>query len=247
MQNLHGMKSKVNIDSVIISEVSKARKQSQHTQSIIKKRAIAKAKPPLSIIAALVIFLSVSIATGKGLASLPQNNRADIIPAAKNSIAQKTPLLSVVSEPDSVSLAMQVLTDPAEAYESDSDVPENILKRREFLQAYLSSKKSVLANHVDTLSLQSQWKLIVGISRAESSFCKRHAGNNCWGIGGAWNLKKYQTYDEAIIDVNRILESFYVGYGLNTPKKMVNKWVGNPSDNWVSAVQDELNAMKHLD
>lgn len=247
MQNLHGMKSKINIDSVTISEISKARKQSQYTQSIIKKRAIAKAKPPLSVIVALIIFLSVSIATGKGLASLPQNKPLDVIPAAKNSIAQSNPFLNVVSKPASVSLAMEVLNDPTEVDENDSDVPENILKRREFLRAYLSSKKSILANHVDTLSLQSQWKLIVGISRAESSFCKRHANNNCWGIGGAWNLRKYQTYDEAIIDVNRILESFYIGYGLNTPKKMVRKWVGNPSDNWVSAVQDELNAMKHLD
>lgn len=247
MQNLHEMKSKINIDSVSISEVSKARKHSGHTRSIIKKQAIAKAKPPLSIIAVFVVFLWISVATSKGLASLPQNKELSVIPSTENAISQQTPKLNVITQPNGISLAVNILNDPIQTYEQEANVPNNILERRKFLEKYLRSKNSVLADHVETLADQSQWRLIVGISRAESSFCKRHAGNNCWGIGGAWNLKKYKNYDEAIIDVNRILESFYVGYGLNTPKKIVNKWVGNPSDNWVSAVQDELNVLKHLD
>jgi hypothetical protein len=128
----------------------------------------------------------------------------------------------------------------------DVTLPDPLANREAFLKAYLTSKHSVLANHVDALSEQTQWKLLIAISDAESNFCKKNVADNCWGIGGAWDMKHYDSYDDAIADVNRILEQHYVAAGMDTPSSMVDKWVGHDSPTWEAAVQQELDALKDV-
>lgn len=114
------------------------------------------------------------------------------------------------------------------------------------LQDYLASKGSPLADHADTLLQQDNWKLVVAISNGESTMCKHYAYNNCWGIGGAWNLKRYKTLDDAIVDVNRIITTKYVADGLDTPQEMVRRYVGHTNSNWVYAnnkILKELDAL----
>ncbi len=114
------------------------------------------------------------------------------------------------------------------------------------LQAYLTQKGSPLANYSDVLLKQDNWKLIIAISNGESTMCKHYAYNNCWGIGGAWNLKRYKDLGEGITDVNRILTTKYVADGLDTPEEMVRRYVGHPNTNWVLAANKILAEVNQL-
>src|SRR3989344_6013081 len=59
--------------------------------------------------------------------------------------------------------------------------------RAEKMREYLASKNSPLTNYTDILLEQDNYRLIIGISFAESNFCKRNIRpHNCWGIGGAY-------------------------------------------------------------
>lgn len=196
----------------------------------------------------LVTFI-FSIATSRGLADYANNQQAQAtLPvqnqnaaAAQNSEMQ--PLLAVSNRPDQVpDFDQTVLSRPGRVYlpKENLNLPDPLQQRREFLQQYLAAQNSPLADHVDAISEQSQWKLIIAIARAESSFCKHQVSNNCWGIGGAWNMKHYKNLDDAIADVNRILEQHYIQAGLDTTKEIERKYVGYPSKTWEAAVNQEL-------
>lgn len=127
-------------------------------------------------------------------------------------------------------------------------VPNPLQDRREFLKDYLAAKHSPLASHVDAISLQSQWKLIIAIAQAESSSCKKYPeySANCWGVGGANNLMQFSDLDSAIAHVNGLLENKYIAKGLTSPHALAKKWVGHPNDNWEQAVQQELNNLQSI-
>ncbi len=202
-------------------------------------------KQVATIITTFVITFALSIATSQGLASMVA--KEETISSSKAAIANQD--LLVTNQPDFLPFYDTVQSTPGEVYlpKEDITLPDPLKKRKEFLEKYLRAKKSPLADHVDAISEQSQWKLIIGISRAESSFCKRQVANNCWGIGGAWNMKNYENFDVAVSDVNRILERYYIQAGLNTPKKIVRKYVGHHSDNWQAAVEQELENLKDVE
>lgn len=208
-------------------------------------------KQIITIVITFIVTFIFSIGTSQGLAShsnnfsfekdTSQNNTTQILYSSSN--------LAVTDIPTFVELTSGVIDQPREVHlpKENLNLPDPLQKRKEFLEKYLAARKSPLANHVDAISEQSQWKLIIAIARAESSFCKRFRDNNCWGIGGAWNLKTYKNYDEAVADVNRILERYYISAGLDTPKKIVRKYVGHQSDNWELAVQQELDNLKNVE
>jgi hypothetical protein len=114
------------------------------------------------------------------------------------------------------------------------------------LRTYLAKKNSPLADYSETLLAQENWKLVLAISNGESTMCKRQRNYNCWGIGGAWNLRQYSSFEEGIVDVNRILTDKYVARGLDSPEKIVNRYVGHPNSNWVVAVNQILNQLNSL-
>ncbi|HEX5429970.1 MAG TPA: hypothetical protein VFX17_02715 [Patescibacteria group bacterium] len=114
------------------------------------------------------------------------------------------------------------------------------------LHDYLVKKGSPLADHAATLLAQNNWQLVVAVSNGESTMCKHYKYNNCWGIGGAWNLKRYDNLDDAIVDVNRIISQKYVADGLDTPQKMVHRYVGHTNANWVLAANKILNEISQL-
>jgi hypothetical protein len=129
-----------------------------------------------------------------------------------------------------------------------SQEESELTTRAKFLEEYLTKRKSPAAPYAESIAAQPQWKLIVGIMRAESQWCKKHVTStkNCFGVGGAWNLRVYDSYPEAFADMNRLLETKYIKYGLDTPEKIVGKYVGHQSPNWVSAVKEELNNLNHI-
>ena len=202
-------------------------------------------KQIITIISTFLITLVISIATSQSLAANFSNNKTELIETTTDAPRQAS--LAVTANPPTLSFDQIVKTKPGEVYlpKENVNLPDPLLERKEFLQKYLALKNSPLADHVDALSEQTQWKLIIAISQAESSACKKlpPSSYNCWGIGGAWDLKYYENYDQAIADVNRILEQHYIQAGLNTPKTIVNKWVGHNSPNWQAQVQTILNQL----
>lgn len=151
----------------------------------------------------------------------------------------------LTAEPETTQ-SLVVIDNPLATTMSAAD--SELAKRTKFLEEYLAKRKSPAAPYAEAIAAQPQWKLIVGIMRAESQWCKKHviSTKNCFGVGGAWNLRVYDSYPEAFADVNRLLETKYIKYGLDTPEKIVGKYVGHQSPNWVSAVKEELNNLKHI-
>lgn len=200
-----------------------------------------------TVIVTFLFTFILSIATSQSFASFSSkfSKPDETIPATLTN----APDVAVTTQPDLFHLNQEVLDHPDEVFlpKEKLSLPDPLKKRKEFLESYLKSKNSPLADHVEAISEQSQWKLIIAISRAESSFCKHQVTNNCWGIGGAWNMKNYKNFDEAVADVNRILEEHYIQAGLNTPNKIVGKYVGHRNDNWQAAVEQELQTLSKIE
>jgi hypothetical protein len=200
-------------------------------------------KQTVTIIVTFLVTFIFSIATSQSLASHENIKIAEVTPTTT------TTSFAVTTKPQILTLDDQVLSQPGEVFlpKEKISLPDPLKKRKEFLEKYLKAKNSPLADHVAAISEQSQWKLIIGISRAESSFCKHQVTNNCWGIGGAWNMKGYKNFDQAVTDVNRILEDHYIQAGLTTPKKIVKKYVGHQNDDWQATVEQELKNLSQVD
>ena len=115
--------------------------------------------------------------------------------------------------------------------------------RTDLMREYLESKNSPLAGHVETLLKLDHYQLIIGISFAESNFCKRNIRpHNCWGIGGT-NPESYTDYDEAVIRANELIDK-YQDSGLTNPKLMRDRWVGWKNHNWILAVEQVKSALE---
>lgn len=108
--------------------------------------------------------------------------------------------------------------------------------RIEKLEEYLTSKKSPLTKEAEVLLKQYHFRLIIGVSFAESNFCKHQIRpNNCWGIGGGYP-ESYPTLADGITRANNLIERYH-NNGMTTPKLMRNTWVGWTNQNWVLAVE----------
>lgn len=229
-------------------EIKKLEKEVVKSANKIRLLRFVDARQAATIAMTFVITFAISIATSQGLAAINPSDSATTNDAPQT--AYRSVAVTISGQPESVpQFDLNVLTTPGEVFlpREKLTLPDPLQKRKEFLETYLRSKGSPLADHVDAISAQSQWKLIIGISRAESSFCKHQVSNNCWGIGGAWNMKNYKDFDQAVTDVNRILEQHYIQAGLDTPKEIEKKYVGYPSKNWETAVQQELDALANVD
>lgn len=114
-------------------------------------------------------------------------------------------------------------------------VAEPVDPRIAVLQEYLASKNSPLAPHAEALLKQYHYRLIIGISFAESNFCKHQIRpHNCWGIGGG-RPEAYPNYELAFTRANNLIQKYHDG-GLTTPKLMRNRWVGWQNHSWIVAV-----------
>lgn len=86
------------------------------------------------------------------------------------------------------------------------------------LRDYLQSKNSPIADEAeDIISVADQWgldyRLFVGISNAESSFCKRspEGSHNCWGFACFDNqpCHYFKTYKEALESLAGTITNHY--------------------------------------
>ena len=211
------------------------------------------AKKFVSIFAAVAItfvatfLLAVTASRIMAGSSTPQGSGM-VLGASTDSLG--SPLV-VSSDPEQdMTFNNIVITEPATVFLPDENISatDPLINREDFLKQYLTVKGSPLADHVSAISGQSQWKLIVAIAQAESSSCKKYPEHtsNCWGVGGASNLMQFPNLDAAIAHVNQLLETKYVSQGLDSPGKLVKKWVGHSNNQWEQAVQQVLNSLQNV-
>lgn len=113
------------------------------------------------------------------------------------------------------------------------------------LQSYLAGKRSPMADYAADLLPLPNYQLVIGISFAESNFCKYNIRPyNCWGIGGG-QPEQYQNYPHAFERANLLITKYHER-GLTSVELMRNRWVGWHNDNWIIAVNQSINEMKEL-
>lgn len=117
----------------------------------------------------------------------------------------------------------------------------------EKVRLYLNAKKSPLADHAEQLLEKKHWRLIIAISAIESSYCKRKLAFNCWGImKGSGGLRQYESYSEAIDDVDALLERRQQQGRWLTVEAMNCSYVVPCNPNWVAVVNGVLKNLDEL-
>lgn len=113
------------------------------------------------------------------------------------------------------------------------------------LAAYLKDKRSPMAEQAKAILEQNNYRLLLGISFAESNFCKYQIRTyNCWGIGGT-NPEAYHTYAEAFARADELIQK-YQDSGLVTPQQMRNRWVGWQNHSWPIAVSQVVSDLETI-
>lgn len=79
----------------------------------------------------------------------------------------------------------------------------------------------------------------VGIAYAESSFTKFPVGKyNPWGVSGnGETIKTYQNWEHACDSFGHLLRYYYLDAGLDTPEKIMPKYVGWHAPHWITNVK----------
>ncbi len=116
--------------------------------------------------------------------------------------------------------------------------------RAEKIKNYLQEKKSPWSGSALTIARQSHWRIILAIAFAESSWGKNCVDNNCSNIGvepGHKLWRKYPSYDEWIVDFNKLLERRYKDWTL---KEMCGVYVQPCNQNWLLATSQVLTELK---
>lgn len=165
-----------------------------------------------------------------------------------------------ISQPDALTEAKnEAMEDTVAAFpiivEGTVEIP--ITPEAEILRKYLESKKSPLAGATETLLETEHWKLSIGISFAESTFCRfKPASNyNCWGVGGSSNMWNFGSdIRQAVIKFESFLNSNPRGkkYADMTLSEMNGiycqneNYAGRKCPNWEQNVQGIINELTNL-
>ena len=114
------------------------------------------------------------------------------------------------------------------------------------VKEFLESKGSPLAPETELLLEQKHWKLLIAISAIESQYCKRQLGYNCWGIGGDSAYRHYESYADAIVDADALIEHWQIKGRWLTVEDMNCHYVVPCNDNWVRVVNKVLADLEQL-
>ncbi len=118
---------------------------------------------------------------------------------------------------------------------------------------YLRAQGSPLANYASTLIQLNNWKKIIALSNAESSFCKHYPADkaNCWGIGGSDLWYMGSNLGEGIITMNNFLNAYpnnsLLKYSDMTFKQMNGVYKQPPKDHWVQNNQSVYNDLVKIE
>lgn len=162
-------------------------------------------------------------------------------------IFPQTSVAQSVQSPTTPKLAFEINEKQKLFNYIDATLSLNVVQQQKVrvLKDYLAERDSPLVDHADVLMAQPNWKVVLAISHAESNMCKHQLGNNCWGIGGAEYHRFYPSFAEGIVDANNLVQK-YADSGLDTPNKMMRRWVGWNNPSWVVATKQVLYQLDQL-
>ncbi len=124
-------------------------------------------------------------------------------------------------------------------YLASSAAQDQMADRKAKLHQFLKDKNSPLEPEADFIAEQEHWKLILAISFAESTLGEHCQWKNCSGIGGS-QLRAYKSFDNWILDFDRLLENRYKD---KTLEQMCGVYVQPCTSNWLMATKQILTAL----
>jgi hypothetical protein len=143
---------------------------------------------------------------------------------------------TTLSNADLYNTPLEVLQSYFQVSQSD----QVLAQRKIQLKQFLTDHNSPLVDVSDTIAEQPHWQLILAISFAESTLGKKCFEFNCSGIGGA-NIRSYKSFDNWILDFNRLLDKRYNNWTLD---EMCGVYVQPCTNNWLSATGQILDELK---
>lgn len=120
-------------------------------------------------------------------------------------------------------------------------------KLEQSVRGFLESKSSPLAQETEFLMAQKHWKLLIAISAIESQYCKRQLGNNCWGIGGDSDYRRYSSIRAATQDANDLIDYWQQKERWLTVEDMNCHYVQPCNPNWVKVVNKVLSELNEYE
>lgn len=197
----------------------------------------------LAAVVAVIAF--IAFASGMGFALQTPKTDADSatppVPAgmvANLGNAPAAPTTTNLSNIDVFNIPLQVL----QTYFQNPTASNLALDQRKVeLKQFLTQHNSPLVDVSDTIAEQPHWQLILAISFAESTLGKSCYNFNCSGIGGATNIKSYKSFNNWVLDFNRLLDQKYNNWTLN---KMCGVYVKPCTNNWLNATTQILDQLK---
>lgn len=198
------------------------------------------------MLVAFVAGMWVSTNTPKGLAdNMASAAQAD---AASGGPAIVASFGTVPSGTEISTLSNDILfntpIENLQSYLNPPPKPDVLAERKTKIKDFLTEYNSPLSAAADTIAEQPHWKLILAIAFAESTLGKNCVDNNCSNIGvkpGNPIWHQYKSYDDWVLDFNKLLERRYKD---KTLKQMCGVYVQPCNPNWLLATQQILDALE---
>lgn len=122
--------------------------------------------------------------------------------------------------------------------------------RVEQLEEFLESYHSPLADYAPVFveaadQYQIDWRLVPAITGVESTFAKRIPSNSYNAYGWANGAYSFESWEQSIDQVTRVLKEKYYDRGLDTPVK-IGPVYAPPSQTWAGKVNFFIKKLDHF-
>ena len=122
---------------------------------------------------------------------------------------------------------------------AEFEAKQVVLKRLEVLKGTgMEEAIEPIARAAEFYGVDVSWFL--GVAFAESSF-NNYRNLNPWGIMTASGLRKYSSWEESVNSFAFLIRYSYLDKGLDSPEKVMPRYVGYEDNNWLLAVKSFIN------
>jgi len=123
------------------------------------------------------------------------------------------------------------------------------------LEKFLTDRKSPLTSFTRVIVAQADlwgidYTIVPAIAMQESNGCNRipYNSNNCWGYGiYGNNITYFNSYEEAIAQVSKIIKEAYIKKGLTNITLLEDRWAPSSNGLWSSSVNYFINLIKEVE